>query len=274
MQHGELLAGRYRVVRRAGAGAMASVYEAHDTVTGDTVALKTLRADLDGDDRARARLVREARALSSVGHAAVVRYLDHGVVEGAPFLVMDWIAGETLRDRLDDRRVSPVEAVALAARLASGLSAAHRGGVVHRDLKPSNVMLPDGDVQRATIVDFGVARIARSIAGVTATGDQVGTPRYMAPEQIRSARGVDPKGDVFALGCVLFECLTGRPAFDGSDAVNVLARILFEPMAVPSQVRPDLPALVDELVGAMLERDVARRADAAAAEARALATLA
>jgi predicted ATPase len=183
-------------------------------------------------------------------------------------VVMAWVVGETLDERLRASGVTPLEALALIRRLASGLSAVHASGVVHRDLKPSNVMLTAGDVTQAVVVDFGVARVADVTVGadVTTTGDHVGTPRYMAPEQIRNARSVDEKTDVFALGCVLFESLTGAPAFEGADPVTVLARILFEPLPVPSARRAELPPSLDALVARMLDRDAARRPTAAGVE--------
>jgi serine/threonine protein kinase len=147
-------------------------------------------------------------------------------------------------------------------RLAAGLAAAHARGVIHRDLKPSNVMLAGGDIGAPVIVDFGAARLlgdARDRRDATATGDQVGTLRYMAPEQIRHARTVDARADVFSLGCILYESLVGRACFVGSDPVNVLARVLFEPIALPSSSRPDLPRPLDDLTAAMLTRDVRRR---------------
>ena len=263
MRQGDLVAGRYRVVRRAGAGGMGDVYEAHDAVSDATVALKTLRVDANFGGRAQLRLLREARALAEVRHPAVVRYVDHGAAPGVgPFLVMAWVVGQTLEERLAASGLPSALALALVARLASGLAAVHAAGVVHRDLKPSNVMLPGGDVAEAIVVDFGVARLAT--AGMTATGDHVGTPRYMAPEQIRSARTVDDKADVFALGCILYECLTGKRAFDGEDPVTVLARILFEPMPVPSAGRPGLSPALDALVAQLLDRDPSRRPAAAA----------
>ncbi|HEX4447532.1 MAG TPA: serine/threonine-protein kinase, partial [Polyangiaceae bacterium] len=261
MRQGDLVAGRYRVVRRAGAGGMGDVYEAHDTTTGAAVALKTLRVDSNFGGRGQLRLAREARALAEVRHPAIVRYVDHGVApEAGPFLVMAWVVGQTLEERLAAAGLTPEQALSLVARLASGLAAVHAAGVVHRDLKPSNVMLSGGEVAEAILVDFGVARLATG--GMTATGDHVGTPRYMAPEQIRSARTVDDKADVFALGCILFECITGHRAFDGDDPVTVLARILFEPMPVPSARRPGLPPALDALVGRMLSRDPSRRPSA------------
>ncbi|HTB76145.1 MAG TPA: protein kinase [Polyangiaceae bacterium] len=265
MRQGDLIAGRYRVVRRVGSGGMGTVYEALDGESSSPVALKTLRVDADLEVRARTRLLREAYALSEVRHPAVVRYVDHGTSpEHGPFLVMAWVVGETLDERLRAGGLTPVDALAIVRRLASGLSAVHARGVVHRDLKPGNVMLPGGDVTQAVLVDFGVARVG---SGVTGTGDHVGTPRYMAPEQIRSARSVDDRTDVFALGCILFECLTGALAFEGADPVTVLARILFEPLPVPSVRRADLPPSLDALVARMLDRDGARRPTAAAVDA-------
>jgi predicted ATPase len=260
------VAGRYRVVRRAADGGMGTVYQAYDTSSDSVVALKTLLSDPNPASRRRSRFEREAQVLSEIRHPVVVRYVDHGVSTGdEPFLVMDWVAGNTLEERLSTTGMTPVEALGLAERLAGGLAAVHARGVVHRDLKPSNVMLPGGVLEQAVIVDFGVARLARAESGPTTTGDSVGTPRYMAPEQIRNARTVDGKADVFALGCILFECLTRQFAFGGADPVSVLARILFEPLPLPSRVRPGLPSWLDDVVHRMLERDVARRSTAASA---------
>jgi len=250
---------------------MGTVYQASDLVEQIPVALKTLPADADlrvlADARARARLLREAYALAEVRHPAVVRYIDHGIAEEqGPFLVMEWIVGETLEQRLETHGLSPLEALGLVERLASGLEAVHASAVVHRDLKPSNVMLAGSDVSQAVVVDFGVARMTMA-SGVTATGDYVGTARYMAPEQIRNARSVDAKADVFALGCIFYECLTGAPAFPGTDPVTVIARILFEATPPPTALRPELPSSLDALVNAMLERDPARRPTMAGAKA-------
>ncbi|HEY3595478.1 MAG TPA: protein kinase, partial [Polyangiaceae bacterium] len=259
MREGDLIADRFTIRRRAGSGGMGTVYEALDTRSGAQVALKTWRAAFDGEPAHQTRMWREAKALADIRHPAVVRYVDHGESpENVPFLAMSWVSGPTLADRLSARGLSPREALRLARRLGSGLAAMHALGVVHRDLKPSNVMLPADDVDEAVIVDFGIARLS-DVSGVTATGAHLGTPRYMAPEQIRSARTVDGRADVFALGCILFECLTGHPAFDGTDPVSVLARVLFEPMPVPSAVRSGLPPAFDALLAKLLSRDLEKR---------------
>ncbi|HKQ68155.1 MAG TPA: protein kinase, partial [Polyangiaceae bacterium] len=266
MREGDVVANRYHIRRHVAAGGMGTVYEAFDALQGVPVALKTWRAAPDNEPRARSRLWREAHALAEIRHPAIVRYVDHGTAsEHGPFLAMAWISGETLAERFAARGLRPSEALRLTERLASGLSAMHAAGIVHRDLKPSNVMLAGGDVERAVIVDFGVARLV-SLSDATASGERgghLGTARYMAPEQIRSARTVDGKADVFALGCVLFEALTGRPAFEGLDPVTVFARILFEPPPVPSKARAELPCSFDQLVLSMLSRDLDRRPTAA-----------
>jgi predicted ATPase/Flp pilus assembly protein TadD len=238
---------------------MGTVYEAIDRVDGARVALKTWHSPPDPDDRNSSRFYREAHALSEIQHPAVVRYIDHGETpEHGPFLAMSWVSGETLARRLAGGGIAPADALMLVERIAAGLSAMHARGIVHRDLKPSNIMLEGGDVTRPIIVDFGIASVLGA-SGVTATGAHLGTPRYMAPEQIRNARTVDGRADVFALGCILFECVAGRPAFDGTDPVSVLARILFEPLPVASAVRRDLPPPLDALLLSMLVREVDKR---------------
>lgn len=256
---GEVIANRYRVEREAGTGGMGTVYAAFDLVRGTRVALKTWRVQSEPGRFRRSRPAREAEALKAVTHPAVVRFIELGdAAETGPFLVMDWVPGESLAERLEKNGLTPLASLRLLDRLASGLAAFHSVGVVHRDVKPGNIMLPSDEPEDAVLVDFGVARLT-SVGGITQTGSHIGTPGYMAPEQIRSGRSVDGRADVFALGCVLLECLTGRPAFAGSDPIAVLARILFEPYPVPSQIRPDLPRALDELVALLLERDPARR---------------
>jgi len=274
MREGDVIAGRYRIVAQAGAGGMGTVFQAADMRSGIDVALKTLRGDAAWGERSASRLRREAAALSEIRHAGVVRYVDHGEADGGqPFLVMEWVEGENLAERLERAPLTPAEALRLSERLASGLAASHAADVVHRDLKPSNVMLADRDLARPVIVDFGVARLAGP-SDLTAQGANVGTPRYMAPEQIRNARTVDGRADVFALGCILFEALTGRPCFEGEDPVGILARVLFEPLPVPTRVRGDLPERLDALLHRLLDRDTSARPTATAARELVQAALA
>jgi serine/threonine protein kinase len=167
---------------------------------------------------------------------------------------MEWLSGEDLAVRLERGSLTVSESITLAQRIAEALGSAHARGIVHRDLKPSNIFLVDGDVARAKILDFGIACFEGSTR-VTSSHTVVGTPGYMAPEQARSARDIDARADVFALGSVLFECLTGAPAFPGSHFMAVLAKILFEDAPRVRSVCPDVPAALDALVASMLTKD-------------------
>jgi tetratricopeptide (TPR) repeat protein len=264
LQAGVVLAQRYRIDALAGAGGMGTVYRAFDEHTRTVCAVKVLAGE--PTERAKARFAQEAVILAGVKHPAIVRYLGHGPT----FLVMEWVDGESLAERLRTRGATPEDALRLGERLVLGLVAVHAAGIVHRDLKPRNVMLPNGSFDDAKIVDFGVARADASEG--TGTGIRLGTPRYMAPEQIVSSRRVDGRADVFSLGCVLFEMLTGRKAFRGTDEVAVLARMVIEDAPRVRSVRSDIPIAVDALVARLLERSYKRRSFATAELAESLAS--
>jgi serine/threonine protein kinase/predicted ATPase/Tfp pilus assembly protein PilF len=253
MREGDLIAERFRLEARAGAGAMGVVFRARDVAHGDRwVALKTWRGDGSSPP---SRFLREAAALAELCEPAIVGHVAHGLSEqGEPFLAMEWIEGPTLAEHLAGPGISPADTLVLGRRVLSGLGALHARGIVHRDLKPSNIMLPQARVAAAQILDLGVARFAQVSTDLTAQGSHIGTPRYMAPEQIRDPRRVDGRADVFALGCVLFECLTGAPAFPGDDPVAVLAQILFGRSVDPSELRSELPEELDQLVARLLAR--------------------
>jgi serine/threonine protein kinase len=254
---GECIAGRYVLEQLAGTGSSALVYRARDLHNGRTVALKIWYA-LRPSQRERSTL--EASALAAVDHPAVVRYLDHGVTgQGVPYLAMQWIEGETLGYRLRHGGLRPEQCVQLAQRISSGLAALHERGFVHRDLKPSNILLPGGDPAAAIIIDLGVARDRASRLAHTADGAYVGTPRYMAPEQIRSPRDAGAASDIFALGCILCEALSGSPAYDASEMFAVLAQILFEPAPQLRRRRENLPQPLTDLVARMLSRQPNQR---------------
>jgi serine/threonine protein kinase len=236
--------GNYRVGERVGEGGMGVVYRAEDTCLGRTVAVKALPAALARDAHQRARFEHEARILASLNHPNIAAI--HGVEETArgPVLVLEFVPGETLARRLDRGRLSPEEAIAIATSIARGLEAAHAAGVVHRDLKPSNIQLtPEGAVK---ILDFGVAKQAapreggERREGHTASGQVIGTAGYMSPEQARG-KLVDRRTDLWALGCVLFEMLTGSRAFDGETSSDTVAAVLrAEPSGrgFPEALRP------------------------------------
>jgi serine/threonine protein kinase/tetratricopeptide (TPR) repeat protein len=257
-----VLDARFRIEREAGSGAMGVVLRALDEHTGEPVAIKVLK----GDRSASARFQREARVLSQLKHPAIVRYVAHGATaSGAMYLAMEWLDGEDLSERLASGPLGLTDALHLAKRVADALAVAHARGIVHRDLKPSNLFLPGGVVRDVRLLDFGIARVQNATFGMTAAGVVIGTPGYMAPEQVRGDAVLDARADVFALGCVLFECLTGRAVFVGESIVALLAKILMEEPPRASELRAGLPPAIDELVAKMLAKVPSERfADGAA----------
>ncbi len=259
----DILAGRYAIDLLAASGGMATLYRGRDTASQETVAIKVLRGHHLEGARSTARFLREAKTLHSLRHPAIVRYLDHGVdARVGPFLVMEWLDGEPLDLVLRERGLRPEDALVVARRIVGALAYLHGKGVVHRDVKPSNVILPGGRAEEATLVDFGIAIDAGSGVRATRTGAVLGTPRYMAPEQLRSARSVDGKADVFGLGCSLYESLTGKHPFGGNDVYSYAARVAASDAAAASSVRASLPEAVSRVVGTMIARDAAARAAA------------
>jgi tetratricopeptide (TPR) repeat protein len=254
---GKLVAGRFEVGQVAGSGGMGIVYQATDLETGRPVALKVL---LERDQGPSDRFAHEVELLSRLDHAHIVGYVSHGVTsEGAPFLVMPWLDGVDLETRLREKCLSIDETLALARRVADALAYLHGQGLVHRDLKPSNLFLPDGKVEDVKLIDLGVARQSIPSAALTISGVLIGTPGFIAPEQARADREVAPSVDIFALGCVLFECLTGRRLFNGTHLMSVLAKILLEDAPRVSELRPDAPLALDLLVHRMVAKDPERR---------------
>ncbi len=264
MHTGDVIDDRFVVERFVARGGMGEVYRAHDRATDRPVALKILIGD-DADLVERFEV--EARALISLDHPAVVRHVAHGVAPlfGA-YLAMEWLDGVTLAAWLKKHAMTVDEALRLGARIAEAAGAAHKRGLVHRDIKPGNVFLVGGRVDAAKLLDFGLVR--NLWRQVTVTGAGMGTPNYMAPEQVRCERDVGPPADVFALGCVLYRCLVGQMAFDGEQAEAVLAKIAMfhEPPRVAE--RAAVPAIVDDLIAHLMAKDPAQRpADGTAAAA-------
>jgi serine/threonine protein kinase len=262
---------RFVIERHAGSGGVGVVYRALDLRTMLPVALKVLKGRPGPE--AELRFEREALALAELDHPGVVRYVVHGIgADGRAYLAMEWIEGESLRDRLERGPLSLAEALAFGLPLAEALGATHARGTVHRDLKPSNILLPDGALDRAKIVDFGLTRFPKAIR-VTVSGVVVGTPGYMAPEQARGVRAADVRADVFSLGCILHECLTGKPAFDGDCVMAVLEKIAFVEVPPLRGLGCAVPAALDALVSSMLSKAPAARPPDARAVARALAAI-
>jgi len=255
---GDVIAGRYKLVQTLGDGAMGQVFVAENLAIGQKVALKVLKQELLADATFRMRFQQEAEAIAAVEHRNVARFLD--LVVGDPtFIVMEYVKGPTLAQVIrEKKRLPPLDAMYIAERLCWALEAAHQRGVVHRDIKPSNVILsPDTENEiEPKLIDFGLAKVAAASSekGLTRTGQIVGTPDYMSPEQI-AIKEVDARSDVYSLGCLVFEMCVGRPPFTGGDDVQVLYQQLqVKPDRVEDHV-PDAPPEIDKLLGKALAKD-------------------
>ncbi len=254
---GRLLDGRYRIIDQIATGGMATVYRAHDTRLDRPVAVKILHAGFASDPAAVARFQREARAAARLSHPDVVAVFDQGTEGNDPFLVMEYVAGGTLRDILRDRsRLDAGEAVAVMDHVLAALTAAHREGLIHRDIKPENVLVTvDG---RVKVADFGLARVVGD-STLTTTGSVLfGTAAYLSPEQWRGDP-IDARSDVYAAGILLFELLTGSVPFAGESPHVVMRRHLQEDIPAPSSLAPDVPTELDQLVAWATHRDAADR---------------
>jgi predicted Ser/Thr protein kinase len=270
MKLADLLADRFEIEQQIAKGGMGEVFRAHDRISGEAVAVKVI---FDERGHRTARFAREVELLAELSHPGIVRYIAHGETpSGEIFLAMEWLDGEDLEARLLREALTMDESVTLATRVAEALGAAHARGIVHRDLKPSNLFLLGGSIEHVKVLDFGVAR-REGRTELTQTGTMIGTPGYMAPEQARNSGVIDARADVFALGCVLFQCLTGTPAFDGDNTAGILGKILFGEALRVSALLPDVPEGLDALVAQMLAKDPALRPRDGANLAAALAAL-
>ncbi|MCU0714022.1 MAG: serine/threonine protein kinase [Pirellula sp.] len=252
--HPELLGriGRYDVERLIGSGGMGVVFKAHDSELNRPVAIKILAPYLSGSGPARKRFAREARAAAAVVHEHVVPIYNVETEREIPFLVMHFIAGESLQGRIDRQGALELcEILRIGMQVASGLSAAHQQGLVHRDIKPSNILMEQG-VERALITDFGLARAADD-ASLTRTGFHPGTPQYMSPEQAAGEQ-VDARSDLFSLGSVLYTMCTGRPPFRAETSLGVLRRITdVEPRPI-REINPNIPEWLSSLVARLMSK--------------------
>jgi hypothetical protein len=257
--------GGYRVLRQLGAGGMGLVLLVEDPALQRRLALKVLRPDAARADHAHQRFLREARAAAALTHDHVIPIYHVGEDRGVPFLVMPFLDGEPLDARLKrDRKLPPAEAVRIAREIAEGLAAAHAKGLIHRDVKPGNVWL-EGPAGRARLLDFGLARPAAA-TGLTREGELLGTPGYLAPEQAGGGK-VDARADLFSLGVVLYELLTGRRPFRGGDVLTILSALATHEPPPPHVLDPTLPPALSALVAQLL----AKRAEDRPASAREVA---
>jgi serine/threonine protein kinase len=255
---GTMFAG-YRIEAARGRGGMSVVYRAEHPRLGNVVALKLLAAELAENEAFRERFVRESRTAASIPHPNIVPIYDAGDAEGVLYIAMRYVEGPDLKALARERLPAP-RALAIGAQVASALDAAHARGMVHRDVKPANVLLERGvdGADHAYLADFGLTKHVGSHSGLTGTGQFIGTVDYMAPEQIEG-REVDGRADVYALACVLFECLTGQPPFTRDSEVAVLwAHMRDEPPRLSSAV-PGIPAAADRALARGLAKDPADR---------------
>ncbi len=269
MEAGEVVAGRYRLIDRLGAGGMGEVWRAEQTALGREVALKLVQegaAQALGDARARFR--REAELAARVEHRNVVGIIDFGTTdEGTQYLVMPLLKGEPLESRLARRPPSILELLEWTRGVLGGLAAIHDKGIVHRDLKPANVFLAeDADGVVPKLLDFGISRRAEAgAAGLTALGTAIGTPRYMAPEQFESARDVDARADLWSAGAMLYEALAGRAPYESPDPFAIFRAMLEDDPPPLASLRPELPAALAEIVHRALAREPGQRFESARA---------
>lgn len=255
-----LVGGRYELAERIGGGGMADIYRAHDRTLDRDVAVKIMRPAFARDVEFAERFHREAEAMGSIAHPNIVRVLDYGTSADGPFIVMELVTGGTLRDLMRARgRVDQYAAAQIVAAISDGLEAAHIRGVLHRDLKPDNVLLDDEG--RPKIADFGIARLAAATA-ITRAGEVLGTPQYLAPEQM-SGDVVDERADVYALGVILYEMLTGTQPTGGTTPSEIVSRRLRVDPRPPSRLVALAPAM-NALVLRALARDPAHRVRRAA----------
>lgn len=253
--------GPYQLLREIGGGGMGTVYEAEDARLGRRVAVKLLPPEYSRDRRAKERFIREARAAAAVDHPNLCTVHDVGESEGRLYLVLSFYEGETLKERIRRGPLQIAEARDIAIQVARGLARAHEAGIVHRDVKPANVMLTRRG--EAKILDFGIARLQGDEVSLTRTGASWGTPAYMSPEQARGD-AVDDRTDVWSLGMMLYEMLTGRRPFGGESLEAVVSAILTREPEPLERVRPDVPPELARVVERALAKDPAERYGSAA----------
>lgn len=266
---GQIIAERYQLLEEIGSGAMGVVWRARHIVDSGMVALKVLHADADDVEHARERFLREARTLHSLRSPHIVQVLDSGIDSGIPFIVMELLAGETLRDRLKRvTRLPPSDVREVVTQVAQAIGAAHEVGIVHRDLKPENVFLVRSDGSLTTrLLDFGVAKAlggGAPLRTLTRTGMAIGTPHYMSPEQFGGIE-TDARSDLWSLSVIAFECLVGVRPFGGNSIAKLCLAICEEPLPIPSALCPVPPGF-----DAWFARGVARDRDERFQSARAL----
>jgi serine/threonine-protein kinase len=255
--------GKFQIVRLLGEGGMGAVFRAKHLRLGELVALKVVRPELLGREDLRLRFLREARAAARLRTSHVARVLDVDVSDaGIPYLVLEHLEGTDLATAIAQKPLTPSLAARYALEACEALTEAHALGVVHRDIKPQNLFLArsaDGTIE-VKVLDFGLARHI-DVSRITATNDTMGTPLYMPPEQVKGARDVDARGDVWSLGVTLFEAATGEAPFTATNHAALVYAIAHAPAPMPSAMRSGVPAELDEVVARCLEKEPEKRYD-------------
>jgi serine/threonine-protein kinase len=252
---GEVIADRYELEQLVGSGGMSNVFRAHDRLLERTVALKILHEQYTRDEDYVERFRREARSVAQLAHPNIVTVIDRGEQDGRQYIVFEYVDGQNLKEMTRTGPLDVEYAIRLALQVAHALSFAHARGLVHRDVKPQNVLLNEDG--QAKVTDFGIAR-SLDVHGVTQTGTVLGTSDYIAPEQARGQK-VDPKTDIYSLGVVLYELLTGEVPFEGDNFVAVAMRHVNEPPPSVLERRPDIPLRVDLAIQRAMAKDPADR---------------
>ena len=260
---GRVLAGNFRVDKLIGSGGMGVVFQARQLSLDRDVAVKVLLAPLAMDREALARFQREAKSASNIGHPGIVQVIDMGYLkEGPPFMVMELLQGEDLRHAIRSAGTYGVnQAIPVILQICDALQAAHDKGIVHRDLKPDNIFLVPrkNKAPMVKLLDFGLSKIKTADKKLTNTGALLGTPNYMAPEQVRGEAEVDQRVDVYAAGVILYEMLTGEMAYDGPSIPSIFFKIMTEDPKPPRMLRPDLPEQVEALILKAMARNEHQR---------------
>jgi serine/threonine protein kinase len=273
-----IITGKYRLERPLASGGMGSVWVARHVELGLPVAIKFIGEDLASSGESRMRFDREAKAAALIQSPYVVSVQDYGVDDHLPYIVMELMRGEDLEERLRRRGRIPLhEASVFFTQIAKGLRRAHEMGIIHRDLKPRNLFIAQNDDEETIkILDFGIAKsVSMNLATEsTTTGNIIGSPFYMSPEQIRGVKDLDLRTDLWSLGVVLFQMLTAKLPFRGEVVGDVIGKILADPIPVATQIAPDLPASVDGFFERALARDRTHRFQSAREMANALAEIA
>ncbi|MEK7667394.1 MAG: protein kinase [Gemmatimonadota bacterium] len=263
LQPGEVFSGRYEIKGVLGMGGMGVVYRAWDRELKEPVAIKTLLGEaMQAEPSALERFKQEIKLARKIAHRNVVRTYDLGEVGGLYFITMEFVEGQSLKHLIQQRGSLPVPVVlTVGKQLSRALEVAHEQGVIHRDIKPQNLIVePSGTLK---VMDFGIARLATRTEGMTQAGMAIGTPEYMAPEQLLG-EDVDFRADLYAAGAVLFECLTGRPPFVADSPITLVAKQLEEQPQAPASLNAEVPAALSDLVLRMLSKDRAQRPSSAA----------